>query len=79
MSKEKCPICDYPLAHCQCIFAGKAHPDKRERRKVVFDHLYLFTPAQIQHLIALQAFWCTSYDDPVLSEVYRGILEEVNR
>ena len=61
---ELCPICGYELSkHCQCLFGGTAHPDRSLRRKVVLDHLYLFSPKQIQHIIDLQRYWQTSYSD----------------
>lgn len=41
--KEKCPICDYDIEHCQCCFGGAAHPDRSKREAVVRDHLYLFS------------------------------------
>ena len=61
--KEKCPICDYELKHCQCRFGGSAHPDRSKRRDVVFDHLYLLTRKQIKHLINLEKYWQISYGD----------------
>lgn len=61
---ELCPICGYELSkNCQCLFGGTAHPDRSLRRKVVLDHLYLFSPKQIQHIIDLQRHWQTSYSD----------------
>lgn len=41
--KTKCPICDYELGMCQCLFAGGCHPDRTKIREVVLDHLYLLT------------------------------------
>lgn len=61
--KEKCPICEYELEHCQCIFAGSGHPDRSKREKVVKDHLELLSPKQVGHVIALEAYWQTSYGD----------------
>ena len=61
---EKCPICEYELHECQCIFGGKAHPDKSRRQRIVKDHLYLLSTKQIGHLIALEDWWKTSYGDP---------------
>ena len=61
--KEKCPICDYELKHCQCRFGGSAHPDRSKRMTVVFDHLYLFSKRQIKHLIGLERCWQISYGD----------------
>ena len=51
---EKCPICEYELHECQCIFCGSAHPDNSRRIKVVKDHLYLLSPKQVAHLIQLE-------------------------
>ena len=49
---ELCPICGYELSkNCQCLFGGTAHPDRNLRREVILDHLYLFSPKQIQHII----------------------------
>ena len=73
MRRERCPICDYPIGLCQCTFAGSAHPDRSKRKKVVYDHLYLFSQIQLEHLIWLQTIWRTSYDDAELT----GILEEL--
>lgn len=67
--KEKCPICEYDLGQCQCIYGGLGHPDRSKRRKVVFDHLYLFTEKQIKHLIWLEKYWSTSYVDEELEEI----------
>ena len=46
----KCPICDYEIKDCQCIFSGTAHPDRINRKIVVFDHLYLFEKEQLNIL-----------------------------
>lgn len=61
---EKCPICEYDITHCQCIFAGSAHPDRNRRQRIVKDHLELLSPKQIGHLVALESYWDTSYGDP---------------
>ena len=63
IQREYCPICEYELQHCQCIYSGSAHPDRSRRAKIVKDHLYMLSPKQIGHLIALEAYWCTSYGD----------------
>ena len=49
-----CPICTYTFGHCQCRYAGSGHPDRRKRRAVVLDHLYLLAPQQIEHIQELQ-------------------------
>lgn len=67
---EKCPICGYEIQECQCIFGGHAHPDRFNRQMVVKDHLYMLSPKQIGHLIALEEWWQTSYADKELSDEY---------
>lgn len=68
-----CPICEYKISDCQCRFSGSAHPDRSKRRQVVLDHLYLFSSEQIQHIIELEKWWCTSYGD----EERTRILQEI--
>lgn len=63
MKDEKCPICNYPFRECQCPFGGSAHPDRSKRARVVADHIYLLSDAQIDHLKKVQEWWQTSYDD----------------
>lgn len=60
---EKCPICNNPLDMCQCKFGGSAHPDRSKRIEVVFYHLHLFSPEQVNHIINLQKWWNVSYGD----------------
>lgn len=60
---NNCPICDYEIVNCQCLFGGSSHPDRNKRREVVFDHLYLFSEEQIKHLIHLEKHWRISYGD----------------
>lgn len=67
---EKCPICDYHLRHCQCLFGGSGHPDRSKRREVVVDHLYLLTPRQVEHIIYLQRHWQTSYKDDEMNRIF---------
>ena len=62
--RERCPICEYDMMDCQCIFAGSAHPDRSRRMRIVKDHLEMLSPKQIGHLIALENWWDTSYCDP---------------
>ena len=62
MDKVKCPICEYEIGECQCFYSGSCHPDRGERKKVVFDHLYLFSKEQISHLIRLKKFWANGED-----------------
>ena len=73
----KCPICDYEIKDCQCIFRGTAHPDRSKRKIVVFDHLYLFEKKQIEHLINLQKAWQISYGDDELEQEYEKLLKEL--
>ena len=63
LKKERCPICNYDLNGCQCLFGGSCHPDRSKRKTVVFDHLYLFSEKQIKHLIRLEKHWQISYVD----------------
>lgn len=60
---EKCPICEYELQECQCIFGGSAHPDREVRKRIVKDHLYMLSAKQVGHLIALEEWWKPSYGD----------------
>lgn len=80
--KDICPICEYPFENCQCLFDGNAHPDRNKRRKVVQDHLYLLSNAQIGHLRKLQAYWCTSYADNDMQEILitlrKGVKNDTN-
>lgn len=62
--KEYCPICEYEIQHCQCIYCGSAHPDRCRRKRIVKDHLELLSMKQISHLVALEELWRTSYSDP---------------
>lgn len=73
--KEKCPICDYDIEHCQCYFGGSAHPDRSKREAVVRDHLYLFSDKQVKHIIELERYWRISY----LDEEKEKIREELER
>lgn len=73
LHNEKCPICEYELQHCQCIFAGSAHPDRSRRTRIVKDHLNLLSPKQIAHLIQLEDWWQASYGDPEDTEEYEKL------
>ena len=72
----KCSICNYEIKDCQCIFGGTAHPNRSNRREVVFDHLYLFEKEQVEHLISLQRQWQTSYGDKELKQEYEKLINE---
>lgn len=76
---EKCPICEYEIQECQCIFMGSAHPDRSRRKRIVKDHLEMLSPKQVGHIIALEAFWGTSYlndDDDREFERFKRFIEE---
>ena len=72
----ECPICGYPIEDCQCIFSGSAHPDRHKREEVVFDHLYLFSEKQIEHLICLESYWKMSYADEEKQKILKELKEE---
>ena len=72
---DLCPICEYDLDHCQCLFSGSTHPDRDDRRKVVLDHLYLFNDKQINHIKEMQRLQQISYDNEHLNT----ILEELKK
>jgi len=74
---ERCPICGYEIKHCQCMFIGSAHPNRDLRQRVVLDHLYLFTPAQIDHIIQLEKKWYISYADNERSGILESIEKEI--
>ena len=69
MNKNVCPICEYKFADCQCRFGGTAHPDRWKRARVVTDHLYLFSDAQIEHLKKVQKWWHICYDDEEMEKI----------
>ena len=75
--KGRCPICKYLFEDCQCFYGGSAHPDRSERQRVVFDHLYLFDRAQIRHIRKLQLHLYISYADEAKNEIYKEILKEI--
>lgn len=61
--RNKCPICNYKISMCQCMFSGSCHPDRQKRKDVVKDHLYLLSRKQLKHIIRLEKLWQTSYGD----------------
>lgn len=73
---DKCPICKYPLDHCQCLFGGNAHPDRSKEREVVLDHLYLLSEAQLRHMIQLEEHWCMSYTDRERTTILENLKRE---
>lgn len=69
-----CPICGYDLKMCQCRFGGgHGHPDRSKNRGVVLDHLYLLTPAQLEHVIQLQRGFQTSYGDEDRTKLLKNL------
>lgn len=77
--KERCPICDYELNHCQCLFGGSCHPDRSKRKEVVFGHLYLFSKKQIKHLIGLEEHWQISYGDDEKESIREELTERYGK
>lgn len=75
-TQEKCPICDSTIDMCQCKFSGSAHPDRSKRMFVVFEHLYLLTPAQLKHVIKLQKYFQISYSDDEKEKIVAGLKKE---
>ena len=73
-TNEKCPICEYAISGCQCLYSGSAHPDRNDKRRVVFDHLYLLSPMQLQHVISLEKHWQTSYADADLNAILKKLI-----
>lgn len=73
--KERCPICDYELNYCQCLFGGRCHPDRSKRKEVVFDHLYLFSRKQVKHLIGLEEYWQISYGNDEKERILEELIE----
>ena len=74
MSNERCPICDYLLDSCQCTFGGSAHPDRSVMKRVVKDHLYLLSDAQLRHVIKLEKLWRTSSCDAEYNRCYELLI-----
>ena len=72
----KCPICDYEIKHCQCLFWGSWQPDRSKRRQVVLDHLYLFSGKQIKHILELEKYWRTSYADDERDAIRKSLEKE---
>lgn len=73
MNLPICPICEYVFEDCQCRFSGSAHPDRSKRARVVADHIYLLSDAQIEHLKRVQEWWSTSYADPEKEQVLKDL------
>lgn len=75
MNGNICPICGYRFKRCQCRYWGSAHPDMSKNADVVKDHLYLLSVKQLLHLIKLQKFWQTSYEDDEKTEMLKLLKE----
>lgn len=73
---DKCPICNYPLDMCQCRFYGSAHPGKDKRIEAVTDHMYFFSPEQVEHIISLQKWWQISYGDREREQIRKELVAE---
>ena len=72
----ECPICTYDISMCQCLFGGSAHPDRSKRMAVVMEHLYLFSPKQVEHIIYLQRHWQISYFDDEMERIFEELRNE---
>jgi hypothetical protein len=75
LHRHKCPICNYSIDMCQCLFGGSCHPNRYKEREVVLDHLYLFDKVQLRHIIALEKYKATSYGDIERSNILKGLQE----
>lgn len=75
LRKTKCPICGYPISMCQCLYGGSCHPDRNEEREVVLSHLHLLSKTQLRHIINLEKYWSTSYEDEKRSKILKRMEE----
>ena len=66
---EKCPICENALNECNCRVCDTSKNDMYKKRQVVLDHLYLFSPEQIQHIIDLERDLKIAYGDSDRSKI----------
>lgn len=73
--QDVCPICGYVISDCQCRYGGSKFPNVYERRRVIFDHLYLLSSAQLDHIIYLQRSWQTSYSDSKKNAIVAELLQ----
>ena len=69
VNEERCPICEHSLNECQCYY-GQAN---YLRAEVCYEHLYLFSKAQINHIIKLQKFKQISYSDAARSKALEDV------
>ena len=68
---DKCPICEYNLNECQCYYD---HSNNNSiRAEVCYEHLYLFSKAQVAHIIKLQKFKQISYSDTKRSDALEAV------
>lgn len=74
--KTLCPICQYLISDCQCLFSGSAHPDRSKREKVVLDHLYLLNKKQIKHIQKVQSYMQCSYLDKSMNNIVKQIKDK---
>ena len=79
INTEHCPICEYNINECRCLFGGNCHPDRSKRIAVVTDHLYLFSKEQVQHVLKLQKYWCISYDDDEKNNILNEFMDKNKR
>lgn len=68
-----CPLCEHKVADCICKSGNHTNKDIGKKMKVVFEHLYLFNDAQVQHIINLQKKFKINY----LDKEHSDILEEL--
>lgn len=73
MKNIKCPICDYKLEDCQCLYSGSCHPDRSKREEVVLHNLYLLTPEQIEHIAGIQKAQRGSYEDEEKNQILKEL------
>ena len=76
MKVENCPICNYEITKCQCYFGGSAQPSRYDRKRVVLDHLWLLTDAQLKHVVELENKWRISYADKKLNDILFELKKE---
>lgn len=76
--EAECPICTYPITHCQCRYTGSAHPHRDMRRDVVLHNLHLLSRVQVEHIVRLQREMQIDYGDEVRQEVQRELFDNRN-
>ena len=73
LHRHKCPICNYPMDVCQCLYSGSCHPDRKKEREVVLDHLYLLDKMQVRHIIALEKYQARDYGDAERTDIVKRL------